>query len=299
MRRGPGRPWSSRPSRWCWAWSGAGRPSGVPGTPGERELTQARQALARWAEAVRAAGGQEFSPVGELTGQLGSWEPAVGDNAKRALLAGRVIATPALATTPPTGGAVTWPGGATTPVPVLSAAQALQALVAAGHPDSCGGCTPLRVTGASLGTGPVPTTRGSAQAPVWRFSLAGSGVILTRVAVAANRTVTVTPPPWNAGDPPEGLSIDDAAVSANGTTLTVGFVGAPQPASQPCGADYTGQAVESDTAVVVIILIDPHQGDDACGAVGARRTATVPLARPLAGRAVLDVRQGLPVPVNP
>ena len=42
---------------------------------------QAHDALTRWADAVAAAGGP--SPVvlvGELTGQVGDWEPAVGDN---------------------------------------------------------------------------------------------------------------------------------------------------------------------------------------------------------------------------
>jgi hypothetical protein len=277
---------------------GAGRSTGVPGGPTEGELTQARQALARWAEAVRAAGGSQFSPVGDLTGQLGTWEPAVGDNAKRALLAGRVTAEVVLPGAPPDGGVVTWPGGTRTAVTVMSAAQALQALDAAGDPGSCGGCSALKVTGAHLGTGQVQTVRGPARAPVWEFSLAGTSVLISRVAVAADRTVTVTPPPWNANDPPAGLSIDDATVSADGMTLTAGLVGAPGPASQPCGVDYTGQAVESDTAVVVIITAHPHQGDDACAAIGARRTAAVRLSHALGDRAVLEVRQGLPVPIH-
>jgi hypothetical protein len=123
--------------------------------------------------------------------------------------------------------------------------------------------------------------------------------VITRIAVAASQTITVTPPPWNANDPPAGLSIDDATVSTDGMTLGVGFVGAPGPAAQPCGADYTAQAVESDTAVVVLIFPHPHPGDDACATVGARRTATVRLTRPLGPRAVLEVRQGLPVPTRP
>ncbi|MBM0239060.1 hypothetical protein JNW88_21460 [Micromonospora sp. ATA32] len=52
---------------------------------------QARTALTRYDKAVLDAGGtQSFVPVGELTDQLGDWEPANGDNNKQALLAGRV-----------------------------------------------------------------------------------------------------------------------------------------------------------------------------------------------------------------
>ncbi|WP_167364345.1 hypothetical protein [Micromonospora chaiyaphumensis] len=37
---------------------------------------QAGGALTRYDQAVRAAGGAPFVPVGELTRQLGDWEPA-------------------------------------------------------------------------------------------------------------------------------------------------------------------------------------------------------------------------------
>jgi hypothetical protein len=77
----------------------------------------------------------------------------------------------------------------------------------------------------------------------------------------------------------------------------VSFVGSPGPASQPCGADYTAEAVESDLAVVVIVTEHRNPGLATCTAVGARRTAAVELASPLGDRAVLEVREGLPVPV--
>lgn len=72
----------------------------------------------------------------------------------------------------------------------------------------------------------------------------------------------------------------------------------PDPGSQQCGADYTGEAVESANAVVVIIIEHPHADTMGCTALGALRTAPVELARPLGDRAVLEVRQGLPVPVT-
>ena len=80
--------------------------------------------------------------------------------------------------------------------------------------------------------------------------------------------------------------------------MTVSFTGSPWPTAQPCGADYTGEAVESANAVVVIVLTHPHRANEACTAIGARRTTVVQLAQPLGERAVLEVQQGLPVPVT-
>ncbi|PSK66400.1 hypothetical protein B0E53_01649 [Micromonospora sp. MH33] len=50
--------------------------------------------------------------------------------------------------------------------------------------------------------------------------------------------------------------------------------------------------------MVVIVITHPHAGDEACAALGALRTAEVELAQPLGERAVLEVRQGLPVPAT-
>ncbi|MEU5786778.1 hypothetical protein ABZ754_03485 [Micromonospora purpureochromogenes] len=45
----------------------------------------------------------------------------------------------------------------------------------------------------------------------------------------------------------------------------------------------------------MIVIEQRAAGDEGCGNVGARRSATVDLARPPGERAVLEVRQGLPV----
>jgi hypothetical protein len=96
--------------------------------------------------------------------------------------------------------------------------------------------------------------------------------------------------------PARRLSIDSATVQ--GTTLTAQFVGAPRPATGPCGVDYTAETVESANAVVVIILEHRFSDHEACTAIGGQRTATAQLAAPLGERAVLEVRQGTPVPVT-
>jgi hypothetical protein len=144
----------------------------------------------------------------------------------------------------------------------------------------------------------IQTTRGPATAPAWEYTLQGSDVRVTRVAVAPSATVTVTPPSWDPYNAPAGISVESATTSLSSRQLTVSFTGAPDPASKPCGVDYTGEAVESANAVVVIVYEHPHAAGEACADVGARRSTTVELAQPLGERAVLEVRQGLPVPVT-
>jgi len=258
---------------------------------------EAQADLARWADAVAAAGGESaFVPVGELTGQVGDWEPDVGDNNKSALMAGLVEAAVSLPADPPPDGEVRWPDGSTATVRLISAPEALAGLKADAAGSACPDCAPLQISGARLTTAPVQTSRGLATAPVWEFTVRGTAVKVTRVAVAAG--VTVTPPPWDPNHAPVGISIESAAGTVGGRQLTVTFIGAPKPGDQGCGADYTAEAVESSTAVVVIVTEHPHGLFEACAAVGATRTAVVELAAPLGERAVLEVKEGLPVPVR-
>ncbi|SCL59865.1 hypothetical protein [Micromonospora chersina] len=177
---------------------------------------------------------------------------------------------------------------------MLSADGALVQLRAAGTGD-CSGCAPLKITRARLTTMTVPTTRGPATAPAWEYTLDGTTVRLARVAVDPSAIVRVTPPPWDADHPHAGLAIESATTTTASSELTVTFTGAPGPGSEPCGADYSAEAVESDLAVVVIVIEHRHAKDEACADIGAQRTATLKLSRPLGERAVLEVTQGLPV----
>jgi hypothetical protein len=255
---------------------------------------QARAALARWADAVAAAGGPSaVVPVGDLTRQVGNWEEPVGDNNKRALIGGLVEAGISLPPAVPPDGDVTWEDGRTATVSLLSAEQAVAA-IRADTRAPCDDCIALRVTGAQLTTGPIETSRGPATAPLWEFTIDGTAVKVTHLAVASR--VTVVPPPWDANDPAVGVWIDSAQGAVGGREVTVAFVGAPEPGDQPCGEDYTGGAAESDLAVVVIVLRYSHLTfGGGCVSVGAKRTATVELAAPLGDRTVLQVYDGTPV----
>ena len=273
--------------------------TGASQEPMDRLHQQAHDALARWADAVRKSGGASITFVGDLTGQIGEWETAVGENNKSALYAGLVEAPKGVPDDPPSSDKVRWLDGSTVDVRVLAAAKTLAALIAAAT-STCDDCQPLEVTDAQQATGLVDTSRGPANTPIWVYSIAGSSVKVTRVAV--DESVTVQPPPWNADDPPQGLAIQSATGSADSKRLTVSFVGAPDGADKPCGEDYTAEAVESDLAVVIIVEGHPYDGPApsnlGCRLVGALRTAKVTLEKPLGKRVVLEVQQGLPVSVT-
>jgi hypothetical protein len=288
------------------AFAGCASPVFAPGgslspsssdAPRPRDLIhqQAQDALARWADAVRASGGATITFVGELTSQIGDWEAENGDN-KVALMAGAVESMTDLPTDTPGRREVKWLDDTKIDVNVMSAEATLEELVAGGTGDCTDDCTPLRVTEANLATGLVETSRGPAEAPIWVYGLAGTSVRITRIAV--DESVTVVPPAWNADHPPVGISIDSAMGASDSRDIQVSFVGAPDDGSKPCGADYTAEAVESDLAVVVIVEEHRNPTPGACTLVGAIRIVAFRLESRLGDRAVLEVLQGLPVSVE-
>ena len=113
---------------------------------------------------------------------------------------------------------------------------------------------------------------------------------------AGSRGPSVSPSAWDPSVMSYGLSIDSATLDARGTRMTVSFFGSTRPAAQQCGTDYAAEAVESDKAVMVIVLEQPNGYSGPCTLMAMTRTATLNLARPLGNRAVLPIR-GEPVPV--
>src|SRR5439155_1221965 len=212
---------------------------------------------------------------------------------KVALMTGASEAGTSLPSESPGSQDIGWADGRVKTVRAVSAAEAL--LEARAGSSGCTGCVPLRVTAAKLTASAILTSRGTAVAPAWEFALLGTTVRMTRIAVAASDRITVAPPPWDANNPPIGISIESASGSVGGMELTVTFIGAPDPGDKPCGADYAAEAVESAVAVVVIVIPHENRTSLGCTSVGARRTAIAALAEPLGERAVLEVREGLPV----
>lgn len=265
---------------------------------------QAQEALARWDAAVKAgAGGSEFILVGDTTLMVGEdWGPNIdGGNSKMAWYAGLFVAATPLASDRPPDGSIKWQDGTTQTLPVISAQQAFSNLKAAAV-QPCPECVPLQITGARLTTATFQTSRGPAQAPAWEFSLKDTAVKLDQVAVGGGASAPPVPIPTDQGSdlpvarPWIGPNVQDASIDASGLILTVDFIGAPDTGDKPCGADYTAEAVESDTAIVVIVYEHANTQLVACSLVGGFRTAQVTLAEPLGDRTLIDL-QAQPVAV--
>jgi len=280
-------------------------PAGPPPTEDTARMRQqAQDALARWDAAVKAAGGSTmYVPV---RGQsfISDWKPEVGEKYKGSITNGRVELSgvdPAL-TLP--SGKITWADGTTLEAKTMTTGEAVALFKA--HSGRCEGCNdPIApLTRALPTTIKVETTRGLAEVPAWMFRIADTDAWISQGAVAVG--VQLAEPPWDSTNPPVGISIEKAAVEPGGRRLTVTIPGSPGSSKEPCGADYTAEAIESANAVAVIVhsvsYEQAHPGEGlprACPAIGAFRQATVDLAEPLGNRAVLESRTGMPVPLGP
>jgi hypothetical protein len=275
--------------------SGCVSPGSSPGISPSAIHQQAVDALARWSSALaNSSGGPSFILVSEKTLFVGTdWGPNIdGGNAKVAWYAGLFESDVALPAENPSDAQVIWSNGKTASVPVISAQQAFADLKA-GPTQPCPDCTPLHVTGARLTIAKFDTSEGSAQAPAWEFSLKDTDVKLDQIAVAESVTPPAPPTP-DSQNPPQsapwvGPAVQSATIDATGLVLTVTFVGAPDAGDKPCGSDYTAEAVESDTGVVVIVFERRNPLPVACSDVGFERTATVTLTRPLGNRTLIDL----------
>ena len=251
---------------------------------------RAVEALARWdADVSAGAGGSGLVLVGESTLMVGDdWGPNIdGGNAKMAWDAGLLVAPNPLPSDAPPDGQVEWQNGTTHTVPVISAEQAFTDMKAAGV-SPCSDCTPLQVTGARFTAATFQSSRGPAQVTAWEFSLKDTDVKLDQEAVGGQPAAPpyMGPPvtqPW------VGPPVESASVDSSGMTLTVSFIGAPDPGDKPCGADYTAEAIESDAAVVVIVYEHNNPLPAMCSDVGAFRTAQVTLAKPFGNRTLIDL----------
>lgn len=279
----------------------------TPKGPSRDELAQAKVDLDRYADAAAAADPRlRFSVVGDVVQQEGDWEADTGGNNKLALNARLVVfgpdILPALDAAPPLADwpDITWPDGSTTSLPPRSARDTGLTFNAGPSDAACGACTPLEATGASLATMTLETSRGRASVPAWRYTLAGTRVTLLVAALSAAGPITVTPPPWDPDNPRPGRGIDGVTIAnRHSRTLTAGFTGSPNNANQPCGADYTATAIESDLALVIAVTEIRSQPDgQTCTSIGAFRTARAHLTSPLGDRAVLELPEGRPVPVT-
>nr|WP_062332137.1 hypothetical protein [Herbidospora sakaeratensis] len=219
-----------------------------------------------------------LNPYGWITGRLPSWANRSAHNK-----AWRLAVTPP--SQAPSPAPVRWPDGTVSHVPLVSAAAAYAEVSGSSHliedPCPAKGCRQLVFTDVTLGSVPMETSRGTIQAPAWRFTAEGLDQPFFRVAVDPS---VVTPRPTGA-DPARIMAFD--LVRGRDLLVRYGF-----------GMCETVEKVlvhETDRVVVVGVESSPTGGDGACPLALKTATATVTLARPLGDRLVLDAGGGLPV----
>ncbi|MGW3601223.1 hypothetical protein [Micromonospora sp. NPDC005161] len=222
---------------------------------------------------------------------------------------------------PPTrvGGEIRFPDGRLT-LPLVSAAEAYRQLHQ-GDPLPCPGrpkrpglptpgptiepgpdgwvssgpetaCLPLTVTGVTLGTVPVRTSRGEAQVPAWLFTVEELAVPVARLAVAPTAIVPVPDPTAPARPLPDGLLSAQDLTAVDGARLTVRLgVGA-------CDTGIT-PLVRERPDVVVVGGGFTARSTGPCPDLLKLEPVTVTLAAPLGARPVLDVSTGTPLSIAP
>jgi hypothetical protein len=259
---------------------------------------QARAALAAWEPVLAARNGAPFllksdpsQVVAPSSGSAGSASDMDG-RFKTDWLGGRFASDGPLSGAAPPASAIAWPGGGKATVPVLSAADALRGLQQAAKAcDSCNEA-PLHIASVTFGTVNAVSSRGQVQVPAWIFGFAGYQTKLAYTAVAPTASVL-------ASDAPTAVSgelhpTQKLTLSSDQKTLTVTFDGAPD-TSGPCGSDVSGHAFTSAHAVAVVIVEKMHSGAADCPTFAQRRTVTIGITAPLAGRVVLGLA-GMPLP---
>jgi hypothetical protein len=277
--------------------------------PSAEQLRNARALLARW---ERTVGDAVYVPLQPPLGQgdphisgrfevhqTGSWSRGQ-DAYRRGLDERRIRVRTEVPDQPRVDGVVRWRNGSSARTPVISAKDAYDRLLAGA--SRCVNCPadgtadgitpkPVTLTEVALTTVVVATTRGEATVPAWEFSFAESGV---RMLVAAAESARVEP----ARGQGAGAPVFDASIAPDGRTLTVRFVGARPSSRVPCGADYFGYPVESANAAAVVITARGYPRPVACTDMGYGREVTVRLAAPLGDRSVLELRDGMAVPLT-
>jgi hypothetical protein len=176
---------------------------------------------------------------------------------------------------------------------IVSAKAALDRLRATG--SSQPPTRPLRIVTVSLVQASFGTDRGPRLLPAWRFRL---DQVRDPVQVLAVDSKYL----WRSTVGGSTRMDLGASLSEDGLSADVSFWGS-RPGLGPCGAEYTGDVVESRTAVLVTPRqVKPNpQGSTSsqvvCTAMAAKRTVTVRLSAPLGAR-VLVTPEGAAVSVT-
>lgn len=215
--------------------------------------------------------------------------PPGDDTAQNAAIAGLIESEIDIPDWVPAPGRVDWSDGSTSSVALVSAQSAL----AAAKRDylnptvHCHGCAAVHVVDVGLIQGRYNTTRGPATIPTWQFTLREGDVHIFRIAAE------------HAVFPPD-RSTDIAHVTGEASSLQLEIellIGSCTDKSS-----YGLATGESDVAVVVYSTVQvqsppPTRSPGAFCSDPVGDTLTVPIAKPLGLRTVLDL-WGSPQPLN-
>jgi hypothetical protein len=194
----------------------------------------------------------------------------------------------------PQPGVIAFPDGDLR-APLISAAAAYRALDRGRPAAGClrPGCPALAVTGASLGTVLVSTSRGQALVPAWEFHLAGQLMLpIMRIAVAPQAVAALPHPIAPARDVRYARVANAVRDPADPRRVSISLE------LGPCGAHPHTAVMQTRRAVVVAGLVTPRCPCRSPGAGGFYQS-TITLRAPLGSRLLLDAQSGLPLDVHP
>ncbi|RIJ77308.1 hypothetical protein D1871_07910 [Nakamurella silvestris] len=229
---------------------------------------------------------------------VGEWEDTVHRNNMAAVWAGKLDLSE-LGDGFPAGveavDEVRWPNGNSRSVTLAGPHDAAEGLAAYHRANNipCG-CRAITLQDPEL----VSMTSGYPDGialPAWSFAVKGSKVRVTWVALRPAEMV-------------DGAALDrertnggeqhTARVAADGS-ITVSFTGGA-PGTGGCASRYTGDVVETDDVVAVLVEEVPRSESEpqTCNALGYPRTVSITPASPLGGRVLIDGVRGYPLQVT-
>lgn len=269
--------------------SGCGRaPETGPGAPGELSVfdQRAEQVAGIWQAAdIGEAWNKGFVPVQELTIAPEDGFPPDG-NLKVAFGSGWYQTATQLPDKAGSG-TIQFSDGSKLDVPLESAADTYQAIDKGDA--NCPGCVSLVVTGATLGSAQVRTSRGLADVPVWLFAIEGMDRPVGHVAVAPEvikPLPTPTIPEWRRNAP---LVSAEELLTVHGTMIEFNLgVGA-------CDKAIVGLVWESEQFIVIGGSVQPPGPAEACTSNLVMHPEQVTLTKPVGARVILDAITGRPV----
>ncbi|MEU7614684.1 hypothetical protein AB0M91_05775 [Micromonospora rifamycinica] len=282
-----------------------GASGGGPGRQREAFDRRAAEVAGAWRPGSDWSTG--YLPLQDATVLTG--EPGFDADTEMAFRSGWYRDQIELPTVVPADAAIRFPDGALS-VPLISAAEAYRQLDqgdpppcegrprvpqapspgAAGRPDdpvatrAATACIPLTVTGVTLGTAEVRTSRGIAAVPAWLFTVAELTTAVARLAVAPRAVTAVPLPATPSRTLPGGVAGVDRLRRVDGNRLTYDV------ALGACDSGPTALVREDDDVVVVGGGTVPGTGE--CIDLAVLKPVTVTLAAPLGTRPVLDVATG-------